>query len=171
MVCENAHASSTPWAKVERNENSMMKIVSILFMVNRIKKLPCNLHRKGSLLLSIYCSGPKIIFFLHLSYDRRQRSYGCHRHLNCLGCCLSWNSNCGFRHCSCCLNYGLNSMRNFSKTSCFCYNCRSTSCFCCGYCLSCCFCCRCLCHLRKSAMRMSLAGVHILSWSVRDGCC
>ena len=151
-----------------------MVVVSILFMVNRIKKdylAICNC--KGSLLLSICCSGSKIIFFRHQSCGRRLMSCGCHRRLNYRGYRQSWSLNHGCLHCSCCLSrdLNLNSKRSFSKAWCFCYSCRSMSCFCCTSRLSCCFCFRCLRQLKKDVKRMSLVGVHILSWSVKDGCC
>ena len=128
------------------------------------------MNRKGSLLLSIYCSGSKIIFFLHLSYGHRPRSCGYRRLQSCRGYRLSLSLNHGFRRCSCCSSCDLNLRRSFSKVSCFCYSC-CLSCLCCTSRLNCCFCFRCSRLLKKDVMRKSLADAHILSWSVKDGCC
>ena len=109
-----------------------------------------------------------IIFFRRCGCHRR--SYGCCLSCGCLNC-LSCD------HLSCCCVRCL-SLTSLLTTNCFCCSCCSTSC--CAKRMSC-FCCSCrskscLCYcyprpMMTDGLRMNLAGGHIPSWSVMDGCC
>lgn len=136
---------------------------------------------KGSLFFLSYGYGSKIIFFRrHLNVHRR--SCGFHHRCCCdrRPSCDCSSLSCGFRHCSCYPNCGLNSM-----TSCLCYSFRCWSCFSMMSCRDCSFrltmscyyfCCSCLnrfcqCPKKRDAKWTSFADGRIQNWSEKDGCC